>query len=193
MKRILSILLCAVLVFSLAGCSLGVKKGELGQTYTNNGFEFTLNRVEFAEVIDGWGGANDNYWTPLKEETYVQNRWSFEEYLMQYGLKPKDDDDRIVFVSFTVKNVAEYNNTVSNGGVVKFDNDKEYDDGGLSYRRTPTAVWNDLPSGIALRDGQEDAYEFRAYIIVPKEVVESDKPLTYKLFGITFDLRQIAS
>lgn len=80
--------------------------------------------------------------------------------------------------------------TIDDRGTIDFDNGYTYSDGGLAYRVSPTGgVWKDIPNGLILEKLKEETYEFRAYIIVPKTVVESDKPLIYELFGKTFNLR----
>lgn len=50
-------------------------------------------------------------------------------------------------------------------------------------------VWKELPSGVSLDKSNENEYEFRAYIVVPKEVAEADETLTYTLFGYKFEIR----
>lgn len=66
MKKIISLFTTAIMIFCLCSCGEN-SKNEFGTTYTSKGVEFTLNYVEFADTIDNWGGANDNYWKPLPE------------------------------------------------------------------------------------------------------------------------------
>ncbi len=192
--------LCVVLAVA---CVVGVvmflgrdKKGEIGETYTDeNGIEFTVNAIEFADVIDGWGGANDNYWFPLTEESYKEHysdvkRWDYEGYVKQHGLTPENEDDMIVFISYTAKSVSKYDRTIDDVGEIDYDDGYKYTEGSLAYRKSETAVWQDIPGGVVLEKLKENEYEFRAYIIVPKEAVESDKSLTYSLFGVKYDLRK---
>lgn len=169
--------------------------GVIGETYTKNGVEFKVNTIEFANVIDGWGGANDNYWFPLTEESYKEyysnvQRWDYEGYVTEHGLAPKNEDDMIVFISYTAKNVDKNNKTIDDKGLINYDDGYKYEEGSLSWRRSETAVWQDIPNGIVLEQLEEKEYEFRAYIIVPKEVVESEKSLTYTLFGVEYDLKK---
>lgn len=194
MKKILSIVLaimvCIVILFNLSGC-FGSKTGEIGQTYTSSdGVEFTLNAVEFTDVIDGWGGANDDFWKPLDETNCnIGGRYTLDEYKNKYGLVPKSEDDVIVFISYTAKNVSKNDKTIDDIGVLNYDDGYEYSDGELAYRVSEEGVWQELPGGIILKQLKENKYEFRAYMIVPKEVAESDKTLTYTLFGYEFELR----
>ncbi len=187
---VLAIVVCIVILFNLSGC-FGGKTGEIGQTYTSSdGVEFTLNAVEFTDVIDGWGGANDDFWKPLNETNCnIGGRYTLDEYKNKYGLVPKSEDDVIVFISYTAKNVSKNDKTIDDIGVLNYDDGYEYSDGELAYRVSEEGVWQELPGGIILKQLKENKYEFRAYMIVPKEVAESDKTLTYTLFGYEFELR----
>lgn len=68
MKKLITLLLVLIMALSLCACGDGKATGEIGETYTSNGVEFTLNYVEFTDTMDNWGGANDTYWQPLPEE-----------------------------------------------------------------------------------------------------------------------------
>lgn len=191
MKKILSVVLCLCIVFSLTGC-IGAKKGEIGNTYTSsNDIEFTLNEVSFAEIIDGWGGANEDFWKPLDENNCnIGGRWAtVEEYALEHGLKPRNDDDRIVFISYTAKNVSKNDVIIDDIGKLDYDNGYEYTEGSLAFRLTKTAVWQENNAGLSIKKLNDTEYEFRAYMVVPKQVVESDKSLTYTLFGYEFTIR----
>lgn len=190
MKRILSISIGVLLLLNLVACGGSKKGGVVGETYTTNTVEFTLNHIKFTEVIDGWEGANDNYWLPLEEDTYEAGRYSYEEYVTKYGLKAKSDDEMILSISYTVKNIAKKDVTVDEIGVLDYDNGYEYSEGGLTWRQNEDSVWTDIPSGVTLKQLKENEYELRAYLIVPKEVTETEKTLTYTLFGIEYDLRE---
>lgn len=186
-----ALIICTVILFSFSGC-FGGKTGEIGQTYTSSGgVEFTLNAVEFADVIDGWGGANDDFWKPLDESNCnIGNRYAtVEEYQKAHGLVPESEDDVIVFISYTAKNVSKNDKVVDDIGVLNYDDGYEYSDGALAYRVSEKGVWKELPGGITLEQLKDNKYEFRAYMIVPKEVAESEKSLTYTLFGYEFELR----
>ena len=194
MKKAISVLLCIAIVLGLSGCFGGVKEGKTGETYTSsNGIEFTLNEVSFAEVIDGWGGANDDFWKPLDETNgNIGNgkRWAtVEQYALAHGLKPNNDDDRVVFISYTAKNASKYDITIDEIGVLNYDDGYEYSDGALAYRVSEEGVWQELPNGIILKKLTDNKYEFRAYMVVPKQVVESEKSLTYTLFGYEFKIK----
>ena len=193
MKKIVSILLCITIMFSLSGCFVRVKEGKIGETYTSSSdIEFTLNEVSFAEVIDGWGGANDDFWKPLDETNCnVGGRWpTVAHYAAVHGLKPKNDDDRIVFISYTAKNVSKYDIDIDEVGVLDYDDGYTYSDGALAYRVSEEGVWDELPNGgLSIKKLNDKAYEFRAYMVVPKQVIESDKSLTYTLFGYEFIIR----
>ena len=155
---------------------------KIGKTYTSNGVEFTLNYVEFTDTIDNWGGANDNYWMALPKDA-VRNQ-------LEHARSPKSEDDTICIISYTAKNVSKTDKVIDDRGTLNFDNGYTYSDGGLTYRVSPTGVWSDIKDGLILEKLKEDAYEFRAYIVVPKTIVtETDKPLTYTLFGEKFNLR----
>lgn len=193
MKKIVSILLCIAIMFSLSGCFFRVKEGKIGETYTSSSdIEFTLNEVSFAEVIDGWGGANDDFWKPLDETNCnVGGRWpTVAHYAAVHGLKPKNDDDRIVFISYTAKNVSKYDIDIDEVGVLDYDDGYTYSDGALAYRVSEEGVWDELSNGgLSVKKLNDKAYEFRAYMVVPKQVIESDKSLTYTLFGYEFIIR----
>ena len=180
MKRAISLALVFVLCLSLCAC--GGQKGEVGTTYTSNGVEFTVNYIEFTDAIDNWGGANDNYWMPLPADA---NRNQLAN-----ARSPKSADDTICVISYTAKNVSKGDKLIDDRGELNYDNGYKYDDGGLTYRVSATGVWSDLDGGLMLKQLKENAYEFRVYMVVPKALVENtDKSLTYTLFGVQFDLR----
>lgn len=184
MKRILSFTLALVMCLSLCACGGGGKAtGEIGQTYTSDyGIEFTLNYIEFTDAMDNWGGANDTYWMPLPEDATGHH--------LENAVSPKSSDDIICVVSYTAKNTSKYDRVIDDRGTLDYDNGYTYSEGGLTYRVSPTGVWSDIPNGLSLAKLKEDSYEFRAYLVVPKVLVENtDKPLTYTLFGTKFDLR----
>ncbi len=183
MKNLLSALLALSLCLSLCAC--GGQKGEIGETYTSEGVEFTLNYLEFTDAMDNWGGANDTYWMPLPDDAWG-NR-------LANARTPKSEDDTICVVSYTAKNVSKYDTVIDDRGKLNYDNGYTYSDGGLTFRVSETAVWNDIENGLTLEKLKEDEYEFRVYMVVPKALVENtDKPLTYTLFGVEFDLRKNA-
>ena len=168
MKKLFSLLLVVTMILSLCAC--GGSNNEIGKTYTSSyGIEFTLNSIEFTDTMDNWGGANDNYWMPLPENA--------SKHQLEKAMSPKSEDDTICVISYTAKNTS------------KHDNGYTYSEGGLSYRVSPTGVWSDIPNGLKLEKLKENSYEFRAYIVVPKAVAETDKSLTYELFGKKFNLR----
>ena len=180
MKKAFSLFLALVMCLSLCAC--GGQKGEVGTTYTSNGVEFTVNYIEFTDAIDNWGGANDNYWMPLPADA---NRNQLAN-----ARSPKSADDTICVISYTAKNVSKGDKLIDDRGVLNYDNGYKYDDGGLTYRVSATGVWSDLDGGLMLKQLKENAYEFRVYMVVPKALVENtDKSLTYTLFGVQFDLR----
>lgn len=185
MKKILVFVLSLMLCLLVCGCGNNKATGEIGQTYTSNGIEFTLNYVEFTDTMDNWGGANDTYWQPLPEDLTGADRNRIAN-----AVSPQSEDDTICVISYTAKNVSKTDKTIDDRGTIDYDNGYTYSDGGLTYRVSSTGVWSDIPNGLSLKKLKEDAYEFRAYIIVPKVVVtETDKSLTYTLFGEKFDLR----
>lgn len=180
MKKIISLFTTVVTIFCLCSCGEN-NKNEIGTTYSSNGVEFTLNYVEFADTIDNWGGANDNYWKPLPDDAH--------RHQLENAMTPKDTEKTICIVSYTAKNVHKIDLTIDDRGTIDYDNGYTYSDGGLAYRVSPTGVWKDIPNGITLEKLKDESYEFRAYIVIPKTIVESDNPLTYTLFGKTFNLR----
>lgn len=183
--------MCVAILLSFSGC-FGAKKAVIGETYTSkSGVEFKLNAVEFADAIDGWGGANDDFWKPLDENNCnIGNRYAtLEAYKLAHGLAPQSTDDTIVFISYTAKNVSEDDKTIDDVGVLNYDDGYKYSEGNLAYRVSEKGVWQELPGGVRLAKLKENQYEFRAYMVVPKEIAESDKPLTYTLFGYEFELR----
>ena len=180
MKKAVSLILALVLCLSLCAC--GRQKGEIGSTYTSNGVEFTLNYVEFTDAMDNWGGANDNYWMPLPDDAVGHQ--------LENALTPKSADDTICVISYTAKNVSKYDETIDERGLLNYDNGYKYSDGGLTVRFSADSVWNDIDNGLVMKKLKEDTYEFRAYMVVPKALVENtDKSLTYTLFDVEFDLR----
>lgn len=191
MKKAFSLIMVVALLLSFSGC-FGAKKAVIGETYTSNtGVEFTLNAVEFADAIDGWGGANDDFWKPLDENNCnIGGRYAtLDAYKLAHGLAPVSPDDVIVFISYTAKNVSENDKTIDDIGTLTYDKDYDYSEGNLAYRVSEKGVWQELPNGIRLAKLKENSYEFRAYMIVPKEIAESDKSVTYTLFGYEFEIR----
>ena len=191
LKKLIAFVVVAAVAFGVMYLMQRPKQGEIGETYTTkSGIEFTLNAVEFADAIDGWGGANDDFWKPLDENNCnIGGRYTLEQYALAHGLKPKSDDDRIVYVSYTAKNTAKNDITINDVGEINYDNGYEYTEGQLAYRVSAEGVWKELPNGITIKQLDSEAREFRAYMIVPKEVAESDKPVTYTVFGYEFELR----
>ena len=181
MKKCILLVLSLAMLLSLCACGGGNSNSEIGKTYTSNGVEFTLNYIEFTEAMDNWGGANDSYWMPLPEDA--------SGHRLENAVSPKSTDDIICVLSYTAKNVSKDDKTINKTGTINYDNGYEYSDGGLSYRVSPTGVWSNLSSGLVLQKLKEESYEFRAYIIVPRVVTETDKTLTYKIFGHEFNLR----
>ena len=182
MKKILAMLLAITMCISITACG-GGGNAKIGETYTNDyGIEFTLNYVEFTDAMDNLGGANDTYWMPASK---VERTTHLEKLVA-----PLSSDDMFCVVSYTAKNTSKHDRTVDEIGTIDFDNGYTYSEGGLSYRVSPTGVWSDIPNGLTLQKLKENSYEFRAFIVVPKVVVEeTDKPLTYELYGETFNLR----
>ena len=191
MKKLVAILLCVTIVFSLSGC-FGGKKGEIGKTYNTKEIEFTVNEVAFTDVIDGLGGANDDFWKPIDENNCnVGSRYATVDiYKSAHGLTPKNEDDRIIYISYTVENKTNTAIPITESGQINFDNgDFTTSEGNLAYRVSEEGVWQELPNGISLSEQNGRKYEFRAYTVVPKEVVESDKPLVITLLGYEFEIR----
>lgn len=180
MKKLITLLLTIIVCFSLCSCGK-IEDIAIGTTYTANGVEFTLNYVEFTDCIDNWGGANDTYWMPLPEDATGHR--------LEHASSPKSEDDTLCIISYTAKNISKSDKAIKDKGTLNYDNGYTYSDGGLSYRPTPTAVWQDIPNGIVLEKLKEKSYEFRSYIVVPKIVTETDKSLTLRLFGKSFNLR----
>ena len=180
MKKIIALLLTFIMCISLCACGK-IEDVAMGTTYTSNGVEFTLNYIEFTDCIDNWGGANDFYWMPLPNDATGHR--------LENAMSPKSDEDTICVISYTAKNISKSDKGIKDKGTLNYDNGYIYSDGGLSYRNTPTAVWQDIPNGIVLEKLKGKSYEFRSYIVVPKIVTQTEKPLTFKLFGKTFNLR----
>lgn len=194
MKKKIKIVIALVIVIAiiLPFFKSRVKDGQVGETYNWGDYlEVTVNSLEFAEVIDGWGGANDNFWKPLTNDVQIHDRWTPEQYMTEHGLNPTDSDKIFLCISYTAKNISKDNQTVKSIGTVDYDDGYEYNDGGFSYRKHADAVWNENSSGIVLEQLKGNEYEFRAYILVSKEVLETDKSLTYTLYGREYDLRAI--
>lgn len=183
MKKKLLLMLATLMCVSLCACGGSNKKGEIGETYTSNdGIEFTLNSIEFTDAMDNWGGANDNYWKPLPKDA---NRNQLAN-----AVVPKSKDETICVISFTAKSVSKNDRVIDEIGTLNYDNGYTYSEGGLSYRVSAEGVWCDIPGGLNLEKLKENSYEFRAYMVVPKVLAtETDKPLTYELFGVKYDLR----
>jgi hypothetical protein len=185
-KLLIPVVIILVIVLAIVIKSAMSSNSEIGKAYTNNGIEFTLNSIEFADAIDNWGGANDNYWKPLPADA-SRNQ-------IANAMKAKDEDYTICCISYTAKNVSKSDITISKTGTINFDKGYHYGSevGGLSYRVSEEGVWENLDNGLKLKKLTSDAYEFRAYIVVPKQAVEeTDKKLTYSLNGRQYDLRKI--
>ena len=189
-KKIIALVLCLVVALCIM-VSFKTKKGEIGVTYkSSDGIEFTVNEISFADVIDGRGGANDDFWKPLDETNCnIFGGYTLEQHKMKYGLTPKSENDRIVYISYTAENLSKYDRVIDETGVINYDNGYTYSDGALAYRVSEKGVWKELDGGLSLAKLDGGKYEFRAYTVVPKEVVESDKSLTIMLYGYTFEIR----
>lgn len=183
MKKKLIFLLAAIICISLFAFGGSTKKGEIGKTYTSKqGIEFTLNYIQFTDTMDNWGGANDNYWKPLPENP--------DRNQLKNAVTPNGADETICVISFTAKNTSKYDRAIDEIGTLNYDDGYKYSKGGLSYRVSAEGIWSDIPNGLKLVKLKENSYEFRAYMVVPKVLAtETDKSLTYELFGIKFDLR----
>ena len=176
---ILVIALVCIYFFIFGGFT---KEGKIGETYTWDGLEVSVNYVEFTDAMDNMGGANDNYWKPLPADA---NRNQLAQ-----AVTPKNAEDTICVISFTVKNTSKDDYIVKNIGSLDYDKGYKYSDGGLSYRVSEKGVWSNLEGGLKLEKLRDKSYEFRAYMVVPKVLVtETNKPLTYTIFGRKFDLR----
>lgn len=189
-KKVIVVVLLLVVVLC-AMSSFKTEKGEIGVTYkSSEGIEFTVNEIAFTDVIDGWGGANDDFWKPLDETNCnIGGRYTLEQYKMKYGLTPKGENDRIVYISYTAENLSKYDRVIDETGLINYDNGYTYSEGALAYRVSEEGVWKELDGGLSLAKLDGGKYEFRAYTVVPKEVVESDKSLTIMLYGYTFEIR----
>ena len=191
-KKIIALVLFLVVALCVF-MSFKTKKGEIGTTYKSSyGIEFTVNEISFTDVIDGWGGANDDFWRPIDENNCNvagNSRYPLEQYKLKYGLTPTSEDDRIIFISYTAENLSKYDRVIDDTGHIDFDNGYTYSDGHLAYRVSEKGVWKELDSGLNLPKLDGGKYEFRAYTVVPKEVVESEKSLTVTLFGYNFEIR----
>ena len=185
-KLLIPVVLILVIVLAIAIKYAMSTNSEIGKTYTVNGIEFTLNSIEFTDTIDNWGGANDNFWKPLPADA-SRNQ-------IANAMTAKDANSTICVVSYTAKNVSKDDRTIDFVGNLIFDKGYKYgkDEGSLAYRVSKDGVWKESPGGLKLERLTSDAYEFRAYIVVPKQVVEEkDKKLTYSLIGRQYDLRKI--
>jgi hypothetical protein len=186
-RRIILVIIATVLLIAFAfgfGRSMAIKNSKTGKTYTNKaGIEFTLNYIKFTDKIDNWGGANDNYWKSLPEDA-TENQ-------LKNVLTTNSENHTFCILSYTAENVSDSDVVIDEVGTLDFDNGYTFSDyeGKLSYRVSPTGVWQDLPGGLKLKNTGE-GYEFRAIIVVPKKIVnETDKPLKYKLYGREYNLR----
>lgn len=182
MRKTVALSLSIILILCLSGCFSRIKEGEIGKTYVSaDNIEFTLNAVSFAEAIDGRGGANEDFWKPLTKR---------EEYYSARGIiVTNDENDRIVFISYTAKNISKEDVVIDDIGTLNYDDGYKYDKGSLAFRLSKTAVWQENNSGLNVEKLSEKEYEFRAYMVVPKQVVESDKSLTYTLFNYEFKIK----
>lgn len=182
MKKILSVILLLSICVSLSACGTNISNNQIGETIALVDRELTVNYIEFTDVMDNWGGANDSYWMPLAEDATGHR--------LENALSPKSEDDTICVVSYTVKNTSKQDIIISDRGTLNFDNGYQYSDGGLSVRLTSEGVWSDIPNGVVMKKLKEKTYEFRVYMVVPKVVAtDVEKSLTYTLFGEKFVLR----
>lgn len=182
MKKILSVILLLSICITLCSCDTNITNNQIGETLTLVDRELTVNYIEFTDVMDNWGGANDTYWMPLDADATGHR--------LENAVHPKSDDDTICVISYTVKNTSKQDIVINDRGTLNYDNGYQYSDGGLSVRLTSDGVWNDIQSGIVMKKLKEKTYEFRVYMVVPKVVAtDSEKSLTYTLFGEKFVLR----
>lgn len=191
MKKLLCVVIAIAILVTAGMLFFRTKDGKIGETYTSQDVEFTVNTLEFAEVIDGWGGANDDFWKPLNSTNCnIGLRWpTVEAYALAHGLAPKSENDRIFFVSYTAKNVGKTDKTFNERGELNYNDGYKYNDAQFAYRVSEEGVWQELPGGIKIEKLNTEAYEFRAYFVVPAELMTSDNPVTYSLYGYKFTVK----
>ena len=74
MKRILRgiVVMLSTIMLVLTGCGK-VEVAELGKTYQTRFIEYSIDRIDVSEVVDGWEGANDFYLLPVDENTMASS------------------------------------------------------------------------------------------------------------------------
>lgn len=182
MRKNISVIPVVIICFILTACDTNISNNQIGETLTLIDRELKINYIEFTDVMDNWGGANDTYWMPLPTDATGHR--------LENAVSPKSEDDTICVISYTVKNISKQDITICDKGTLNFDNGYQYSDGGLSVRLTSDGVWSDIPNGMIMKKLKEKTYEFRVYMVVPKVLAtDIEKPLTYTLFGEKFVLR----
>lgn len=182
MKKKLCLLLsiCLMVTATLTGCLVPApkKNSVIGETYQSSDFEFTVNAVEMSEYLNNTT-TSDDFLKPVDED-YVNT-------LNNQYTKAYKEEHVLVYISFNVKNISKSDQTFDDIGVIDFDNGYKYDNCSI-YCKNENGVWTSF-SLVKLPQLIDEAYEIRGCIQVPKEVMTSDKSLTYTLFGREFTLR----
>jgi len=213
MKRIIALLLVAVMCLSLAACGGGnemptedtpIKETTdndtpteaveddtdltIGDTVQGDLFELTLTGVEFSEELNG-DSTNDNFLLPVTDGENVST-----------SLKTEDGE---IYISFTFeyKFIGKTEQTVGTYFIPFVRYNDEYSFYKSYYTVQKSAVWEILDADTipplhlssfskTYKPLDATVYECRGFISVPKEVAEKvDNSLTIQLGDGTFTIR----
>ena len=146
MKRMLRgiVVMLSTIMLVLTGCGK-VEVAELGKTYQTRFIEYSIDRIDVSEVVDGWEGANDFYLLPVDENNgNVGGRYSVDEYKVKYGLTSTDDELALVTITYSAKNISKNDYVLSPSSKVDYDNGYEYKTIKMAYRVSEDGVWKNI-------------------------------------------------
>ena len=178
----------STIMLVLTGCGK-VEVAELGKTYQTRFIEYSIDRIDVSEVVDGWEGANDFYLLPVDENNgNVGGRYSVDEYKVKYGLTSTDDELALVTITYSAKNISKNDYVLSPSAKVDYDNGYEYKTAKMTYRVSEDGVWKDIDN-IKLNKLTDDIKVYREVVEVPKKALEDDKELILYFHNIKVNLR----
>ena len=182
------VVMLSTIMLVLTGCGK-VEVAELGKTYQTRFIEYSIDRIDISEVVDGWEGANDFYLLPVDENNgNVGGRYSVEEYKAKNGLSSTDDELALVTITYSAKNISKNDYVLSPSSKVDYDNGYEYKTIKMAYRVSEDGVWKNIDD-IKLKKLTDDVKVYREVVEVPKIALEDDKELILYFHNIKVDVR----
>lgn len=180
MKKLITLLLAAVMCLSLAACG-GSKEVELGQTVKKGIAELTISDVQVANTA--YLKANktdDDFLSPVNKDD-LEIGESF--------IKATDEDSAVVVIRLIAENVGK--NDLGIGPVdfvVDYDNGNEYRSESC-YAQTEESGWTEFEE-VELEKVTSGAVEIRIAVWVPMQVFDNtDKSLDLNFHGFTYKIR----